>query len=524
MAKREIRINYDGLEKCETNIRKYHRRLEDLGDALKKVNDLVVENSRADSIEKLEKRYKKVKKNLDVCMEESNEVYKLIRDYRVAMTNIIKSKGGMTKVGRNEVYWNLKSIYNAFEDIENIKNSHFLYSESEVGLTDTEKQAMQRNYNKMYNKIWEDVFKNLENEVYIRRKKIKDYYDNEITEYENKDDEYKKRSEKIRFHYSSPFEVLKQSEIDNAKSFWKVIKGAAMAVVDLVKGLFSIGNMLYYGVSSDVAAIAYLVCPETPEWASDALDESEDYFGNIAHVLSHPVEAVESLAQNVNDTYEKEGLTYMVSYTVADFLLGKALGGAGKADDVTDVARVTNKADDVIDVASVANKADDVASVANKANDVKIVHKEYVDMPFDETGKLKANVKYKAGEHNYNYETDTNGRISNWNTEKLQMTERKKRLKHNANTPGKEEGDHAGHLAGDRFGGSPNLDNIVSQSKNVNLSKYKKIENEWEKAIKEGKKVTVNVNVKYAGDGLRPTEFIVEYTIDGKYYSKKIMN
>lgn len=42
--------------------------------------------------------------------------------------------------------------------------------------------------------------------------------------------------------------------------------------------------------------------------------------------------------------------------------------------------------------------------------------------------------------------------------------------------------------AGDRFGGSPNLDNIVSQSKDVNLSQYKKIENQWAKAISKGKK------------------------------------
>ena len=76
-----------------------------------------------------------------------------------------------------------------------------------------------------------------------------------------------------------------------------------------------------------------------------------------------------------------------------------------------------------------------------------------------------------------NYETDANGRISNWNTDNLQLTERDGRLNYNSNSSGKIEGDHAGHLAGDRFGGSPELDNIVSQSQNVNLSQYKKIEN-----------------------------------------------
>lgn len=103
------------------------------------------------------------------------------------------------------------------------------------------------------------------------------------------------------------------------------------------------------------------------------------------------------------------------------------------------------------------------------------------------------------------------------------MTKRDTRLPHNSNSPGKSTGDHAGHLAGDRFGGSSELDNIVSQSKDENLSAYKKIENQWARAIKNGKKVTVNLDIKYGGVSLRPTEFIVEYTIDGKYFSKNII-
>ena len=150
--------------------------------------------------------------------------------------------------------------------------------------------------------------------------------------------------------------------------------------------------------------------------------------------------------------------------------------------------------------------------------------KVFTDNPFDEAGNLRSNIKYQTGEFKYNYETDANGRISNWNTDNLQLTERDGRLNYNSNSPGKIEGDHAGHLAGDRFGGSPELDNIVSQSQNVNLSQYKKIENQWAKAISEGKEVTVNVDIKYDGDSLRPIEFNVEYTIDGDFFSQSILN
>lgn len=86
--------------------------------------------------------------------------------------------------------------------------------------------------------------------------------------------------------------------------------------------------------------------------------------------------------------------------------------------------------------------------------------------------------------------------------------------------------DHAGHLAGDRVGGSPKIDNLVSQLSDVNLKQYKKIEEEWATALKETppKKVKVNVEIKYDESNLRPSEFIVEYEIDGRYEEINILN
>jgi len=153
-----------------------------------------------------------------------------------------------------------------------------------------------------------------------------------------------------------------------------------------------------------------------------------------------------------------------------------------------------------------------------------IPEKTSVDYPFDASGRLKPDVTYRSGEFGYNYETDGLRRITNFNAEELQITGRDKRLRHNRNTPGKLEGDHAAHLAGDLFGGSPKLDNLVSQLSDVNLSQYRKIENIWAKAIREGKKVSVNVDIIYEGDSLRPTRFIIEYMIDGAKYTKFIDN
>ena len=141
-----------------------------------------------------------------------------------------------------------------------------------------------------------------------------------------------------------------------------------------------------------------------------------------------------------------------------------------------------------------------------------------------ENGKLKANVIYQTGEHSYIYKTNSDGLIEKVYVDALQEKTHDERLEHDRNTYGKQAGDHAGHLIGDRFGGSPALDNLVSQSALVNLSTYKKIENQWGKALKLGKKVSVEITVNYDSGGARPSSFTVEYTIDGEYTKRVIDN
>ena len=152
------------------------------------------------------------------------------------------------------------------------------------------------------------------------------------------------------------------------------------------------------------------------------------------------------------------------------------------------------------------------------------VGKRVVSNPFNDAGELKPNVKYQTGEFGYKYETDSLGRLEMFQADDLKITQRIDRLPHSTDTPGKLSDDHAGHLAGDRFGGSPDLDNLVSQSANFNLSKYKKIENQWARAITEGKKVQTQVKVKYNNNDSRPAKFIIDYNIEGEYFSQILNN
>ncbi|MEG3311420.1 DNA/RNA non-specific endonuclease [Streptococcus sp. SS-4456] len=226
---------------------------------------------------------------------------------------------------------------------------------------------------------------------------------------------------------------------------------------------------------------------------------------NVAGKLRHADETLSTAAQNFslnNIGFEPQLVSGAIPTPppgrlsgVADNLQAFTKSLSGSVDDIdSSISRLSNYTEDLFD---------DIIRDGSH---------------FDEFGKLKPNVTYQAGEFEYIYKTDELGRLKEWDAEDLQLTDRVKRLKHDPNTPGKIKGvDHAGHLAGDRFGGSPLRDNLVSQLSGVNLSDYKKLENQWADALDRLEKVSVNVKINYSEGNLRPDSFDITFNIDGKY-------
>ena len=145
--------------------------------------------------------------------------------------------------------------------------------------------------------------------------------------------------------------------------------------------------------------------------------------------------------------------------------------------------------------------------------------KEYSTEIFDKNGKLKPNIKYTAGEYKYWYKTDELGRICSCQADELYLKQHIGRLKHNPNTPGKREGDQAGHLIADVFGGSPELNNLVSQAKNVNQKLYRDIERKWQQALNKippDEITDLKIEIIYDGNNVRPAAFSIEYCLNGK--------
>ena len=294
--------------------------------------------------------------------------------------------------------------------------------------------------------------------------------------------------------------------------------GFTMAENPIRDTLFAGNPDLYYTIGNASTMISAMALPMSgilkgatgaAKFKTIAVDGGRILIGNVAED-----KAYDAIYQSTDSR-----ILAMLGSNVVEGVLSGNLANSSVSE-IGDVARKVDieELGDSITINSNQGRLDVLKS------NVQTSQKIFTEIPFDKTGKLKSSIKYQTGEFNYNYETDELGRISNWNTENLQLTQREKRLNHVAKTPGKLKGDHAGHLAGDRFGGSPKLDNMVSQSQHVNLSDYRKIGNVWAQAIKQGKEVAVNVEVRYDKNGLRPTEFIVEYIIDGDATIQNIFN
>jgi hypothetical protein len=74
------------------------------------------------------------------------------------------------------------------------------------------------------------------------------------------------------------------------------------------------------------------------------------------------------------------------------------------------------------------------------------------------------------------------------------------------------------------FGGSGNLDNLVSMNNKVNLSQYRRVENRWATLLKADKKVRVQIDLNYEGGSKRPSSFDIQYWVEADLIKINIKN
>jgi len=80
----------------------------------------------------------------------------------------------------------------------------------------------------------------------------------------------------------------------------------------------------------------------------------------------------------------------------------------------------------------------------------------------------------------------------------------------------RQSNDHGGHIVARDLGGDGGAGNLVALDSRINLSDYKRMENDIKDALDEGQAVSVKTNIEYSGSSERPDRVTATVTADGK--------
>ena len=135
---------------------------------------------------------------------------------------------------------------------------------------------------------------------------------------------------------------------------------------------------------------------------------------------------------------------------------------------------------------------------------------------YKKNGKLLPNIEYIV--NGSKYKTNLYGNIISCDSNPKYTEEGSRNMKEQKEAGGEErqEDDDGGHIIAKILGGAEGEENLVPMRRTLNRGDYKRMENEIAKALQEGKKVTMHIDIEYDGDSSRPSKFRAEYIIDDK--------
>lgn len=135
---------------------------------------------------------------------------------------------------------------------------------------------------------------------------------------------------------------------------------------------------------------------------------------------------------------------------------------------------------------------------------------------YKKNGVLLPNTQYTVNGNTYR--TDEHGNKISCDSEPTYTEDGYRNNKEQKESGGEErqEDDDGGHIIAKILGGAEGEENLVPMRRTINRGDYKKMENEISKALREGKKVTVHIDLEYDEDSHRPSKICAEYIIEGK--------
>lgn len=135
---------------------------------------------------------------------------------------------------------------------------------------------------------------------------------------------------------------------------------------------------------------------------------------------------------------------------------------------------------------------------------------------YKKNGITLPNIEYTVNGNKY--KTDGHGNKVSCDANPEYTEEGARNMKEQKESGGDErqEDDDGGHIVARVLGGAEGEENLVPMRRTINRGDYKRMENEISKALQEGKKVHLHIDIDYERNSIRPSKLQSEYVIDGK--------
>jgi filamentous hemagglutinin len=279
---------------------------------------------------------------------------------------------------------------------------------------------------------------------------------------------------------------------------WNIVKGAAESTVDGIFGMAKAGYEGFKAVFGDEKAQEHVA-----QWPGAAWDFIKDPNNWPQLMGAMSPENREKLAK----AYESgDGKT-------AAAIMGENYSNLPVGGGMGTLKKVTGSASKLDDAASLLQRTD-----VDKVVEVPAGSKGNWDPSINTgtTGNLAPKTAYML-DNGHTYVTDGSGRVKevtgNLSPNKMDRNEYQQGCAGRSGCAG----DDGGHLIASSLGGAGDRINIVPQAATLNRDDWRAMERKLAGYLKEGKSVSVKIDVGYpASGGVRPSEFTVAALINGE--------
>jgi hypothetical protein len=139
--------------------------------------------------------------------------------------------------------------------------------------------------------------------------------------------------------------------------------------------------------------------------------------------------------------------------------------------------------------------------------------------------KVVPAVTHAIVKNGYRYEIDSPARtIKIAGGIHLRAQPRSKREQANAGRPDRRSSDDGGHFIAARFNGPRDWFNHFAQDANFNRGAYRVLEDRWAKAVRQGKRVFVDITPMYNGASRRPYKLVIRWIVNGEKFGSEFPN